>query len=172
MSLYCGMYGTAPPKTMAPAAPQETSWCSGTKSQPRPSASIPSARRPRLARARSALSGSWRARCHPHMPPLPWAVLRRGAWRERESGKALGPGLHAQWRAHRRARGRGTTPSSGAPARGGLSVRGGGSVPGEGVAQPGGRRDGRRGEEGTHCPGGPARGGRSAQSGARVHARC
>lgn len=42
MSLYWGMYGTTPPKTMAPAATQETSWCSGTRSQPKPSASIAS----------------------------------------------------------------------------------------------------------------------------------
>nr|BAC29289.1 unnamed protein product [Mus musculus] len=42
MSLYWGMYGTTPPKTMAPAATQETSWCSGTRSHPKPSASIAS----------------------------------------------------------------------------------------------------------------------------------
>lgn len=72
MSLYWGMYGTTPPKTMAPAATQETSWCSGTRSQPKPSASIantetaPSASDVHLVQA-PLRSLSLQADCHLHM---------------------------------------------------------------------------------------------------------
>lgn len=96
MSRYCGMYGTTPPKTMAPAAPQETSWCSGTRSQPKPSASIPLARRPagRLTSTRPARPPRSRApgaRCHPHVPPPPGTILRRGPGERKRSKDSAGP---------------------------------------------------------------------------------
>uniref|UniRef100_A0A8C0ZMP1 Uncharacterized protein n=1 Tax=Castor canadensis TaxID=51338 RepID=A0A8C0ZMP1_CASCN len=96
------MYGTTPPKTMAPAATQETSWCSGTRSQSKPSASIPSTRAflppadVHLAQAPAFSPALERSRCQspPHCCHYPAQSSTTPAWQGRtrvKNWQKLGP---------------------------------------------------------------------------------